>query len=90
MADKLDGGLDHKDRGLTGWLKDFAKYADDDGLLKAIIWTIGGGAFFVALMLETAAYWFSARDGLCLTAYVGALGWTLKLKKEAEAAEDKQ
>jgi hypothetical protein len=75
MADKLDGGLDK----LT-----FAEYADRDGWLKAFIWTYFGGTFFVALILETAAFILSARDGLCLTAYVGALGWTLKLKKEVE------
>ena len=90
MADKLTGGLDTTAHGLTGWLKDFAKYADDDGWLKALIWTVFGGAFFIALVLETTAFILSARDGACLAAYLAALGWTLKLKKDVEAAGAEQ
>jgi hypothetical protein len=86
MADKLTGGLDNTRPGLTGWLKDFGAYADRDGWLKAFIWTTCGGAFFIALALETAAFILSARDGACLAAYLAALGWTLKLKKDVEAA----
>jgi hypothetical protein len=82
--DKLTGGLDHTNHGLSGWIKDFAKYADDDGWLKALLWTVLGGAFFVALILETTCFLLSAKDGVAYAAYVGALGWTLKLKSDAE------
>jgi hypothetical protein len=90
MADKLSGGLDNTRPGLTGWLKDFGDYADGDGWLKALLWTVFGGAFFIALILETLAFLLSARDGACLAAYLAALGWTLKLKKDVEAAGAEQ
>jgi hypothetical protein len=82
--DKLPGGLDHADHGQTSWLKDFGEYADRDGWLKALLWTVLGGAFFIALILETACFLLSAKDGVAYAAYVGALGWTLKLKSDAE------
>jgi hypothetical protein len=75
-TDKLDGGLDSKTEHLT-----FAEYADRDGWLKALLWTVFGGAFFVALILGTAAFYFSARDGACLGLYLSFIAGCLKLKQ---------
>jgi len=73
-----------------GWAKDFLDYCETDGWLKAILWTVLGRSFFIALILETVCFLLSARDGVCYAAYVASLGWTLKLKNEVEAREYKQ
>ncbi|GBR72796.1 hypothetical protein NO1_0266 [Candidatus Termititenax aidoneus] len=83
-TDKLSGGLDSKTEHLT-----FAEYADRDGWLKALLWTVFGGAFFIALMLATVAFFASDRSSLSLSAYLSFIGLALGLKHVNEKEEEK-
>jgi hypothetical protein len=80
-ADKLTGGLDHTDAGLTGWVKDLFAYMDRDGWLKGVLWTLLGGAFFIALILGTVAFLVSDRSAAALTGYLAFVAGCLKLKQ---------
>jgi hypothetical protein len=87
MADKLSGGLDHTDRGLTGWAKDLFAYMDRDGWLKGLLWTLLGGAFFVALLLGTIGFVLSDKSAAALAAYLTFIAGCLGLKKWDEGAK---
>lgn len=63
-----NGGLDKKEN--ESWKKSLIEFANSDGWLKAIIWTLVGGARTISLILGTYAYVVSTKDNLCLFVYL--------------------